>query len=338
MINKRIVIGISALCMITGTSAVYGMFKNRHDSSSPLAPTGQLLPLVQAVAPSAPLGAPPVTEVTYRLIPTNTAQELNGAVPLVSVGPPARSFSITGGTQTWVRASHCLAQAIYYEAGGESNDGQRAVAQVVLNRVRSPAFPNTVCGVVFEGAERSTGCQFTFACDGSLRREPNDYEWRRAMSAATSALAGNVYSPVGYATHYHANYVIPYWAASMAKIRQIGAHDFYRWPGSWRASTYFSQHYANSEPVELVPPSSVSAVLAPLATATSLPDQGQPADRKASAHDATSAPAIDQKPHTLIASEHPPELDPKLTRAVVLAADGQQGRLSPALHALSQQR
>src|SRR3546814_13220413 len=93
-----------------------------------------------------------------------------------------------------MRSIECLAAAVYYEAGSESVDGQRAVAQVVLNRVRHPAYPNSVCAVVFEGAQRATGCQFTFTCDGAMRRTPSVAGWERARKVAEAAPAGKVYA------------------------------------------------------------------------------------------------------------------------------------------------
>jgi hypothetical protein len=122
------------------------------------------------------------------------------------------------------------------------------VAQVVLNRVRHPAFPNSVCGVVYQGSTRPTGCQFTFTCDGSLAREPDSDGWRRAWKVAEDALSGQVYAPVGWATHYHADYVLPTWAASMAKNAVLGAHLFYRWAGSWGKPGAFTDAYAGREP------------------------------------------------------------------------------------------
>ena len=101
---------------------------------------------------------------------------------------------------------------------------------MVLNRVRHPAFPASICGVVYEGSTKPTGCQFTFTCDGSLSREPDVEGWRRALQVAEAALKGYVYAPVGWATHYHANYVVPYWTSMMAKNAVIGAQLFYRWP------------------------------------------------------------------------------------------------------------
>jgi len=143
----------------------------------------------------------------------------------------ARPLVATGTATDRDRALQCLAQAVYYEAASESDAGQRAVAQVVLNRVAHPAYPNTVCGVVYQGSERSTGCQFTFTCDGSLARKPVRAFWDRARGVALAALAGAVYRPVGLATHYHTTQVHPYWAPSLDRVGTIGAHIFYRWRG-----------------------------------------------------------------------------------------------------------
>jgi hypothetical protein len=123
----------------------------------------------------------------------------------------------------------------------------RAVAQVVLNRVRHPAYPATVCGVVYEGSDRKTGCQFTFACDGALDRTPKGWTWQEARSIARQALSGYVFTAVGHATHYHADSVVPYWADSLDKTLRIGHHIFYRLPGLLGASRTFRQAYAGGE-------------------------------------------------------------------------------------------
>ncbi|WP_245739042.1 cell wall hydrolase [Sphingomonas rubra] len=157
------------------------------------------------------------------------------------------------------RALECLTTAVYYEAGSESEDGQRAVAQVVLNRVRDRAFPASVCGVVYQGSQRRTGCQFSFTCDGSLNRPRQPAAWNRARAVAEAALAGSVYAPVGGATFYHANYVMPWWAASMTRITTIGAHLFYRWRGAMERTLAFRQSYAQVEPNPPVPRATVAA-------------------------------------------------------------------------------
>jgi spore germination cell wall hydrolase CwlJ-like protein len=153
------------------------------------------------------------------------------------------------------RALLCLTQAVYYEAGFEPLEGRRAVAQVVLNRMRHPAFPKSVCGVVYQGA-RAPVCQFSFVCDGSLYRRPALGAWNQAEAVAKAALDGFVERSVGAATHYHADYVAPFWAPRLAKITQIGAHIFYRWPGAWGSTAAFSGRYIGepADPLSLRPP------------------------------------------------------------------------------------
>ncbi|HUO23342.1 MAG TPA: cell wall hydrolase, partial [Caulobacteraceae bacterium] len=157
-------------------------------------------------------------------------------------------FSLKGASaQDRARAIGCLTQAVYYEAGFEPLEGAQAVAQVVINRVRHPAFPKTVCGVVFEGSSLKTGCQFSFTCDGSLARPPAAAAWKRAQDVAQRALDGFVLTQVGGATHYHTQWVVPYWAPTLAKVDQIGAHIFYRWPGDWGLPAAFHGRYAGGE-------------------------------------------------------------------------------------------
>lgn len=167
---------------------------------------------------------------------------------LLDAGPAARALRFAGSIVDRSRAEHCLTQAIYYEAASEPDAGQRAVAQVVLNRVAHPAYPDTVCGVVFQGSERSTGCQFSFTCDGSLARKPAKMWWDRAAKVARAALAGYVYEPVGLATHYHTVQVHPYWADSLHHVGTIGAHRFYRWRGAAGRPSAFSAAYRGGEP------------------------------------------------------------------------------------------
>ena len=204
----------------------------------------------RAFRPLAPAVAPPsVPDMTVQAVAPDKAVEINRAIPVTAAtGPAASPFAITGASDA-ARASAltCLSQAIYYEAGNESDDGQRGVAQVVLNRVRHPAFPASVCGVVYQGSTRPTGCQFTFTCDGSLDRRPGLAGWDRARRTAAAALSGSVAGSVGYATHYHANYVLPTWASTLAKTDVIGAHLFYRWPGGWGQPGAFVQHYSGHE-------------------------------------------------------------------------------------------
>ena len=197
-----------------------------------------------ADAPPAP---PPLL---VRPLAPQDALSINRSIPLAAMpNPAARPFSLRGADRaTQARALECLTSAVYYEAGSEGLDGQKAVAQVVLNRVRHPAFPSSVCDVVYQGSTRPTGCQFTFTCDGSLLRQPSADGWARARKIAWAALTGTVYAPAGYATHYHANYVVPYWADSLAKNAVVGAHIFYRWAGGWGRPAAFGKRYAAREP------------------------------------------------------------------------------------------
>lgn len=160
----------------------------------------------------------------------------------------ARQFVLKTSGDDRGRAVECLAQAVYYEAASEGSDGQRAVAQVVLNRLRHPGYPSSICGVVYQGSERVMGCQFTFTCDGSLLRRPNLAMFAAARQIAVEALAGRVFAPVGHATNYHADYVLPYWAASLDKQVKIGRHIFYRLKGGLGSSSAFGQRYAGREP------------------------------------------------------------------------------------------
>jgi hypothetical protein len=147
------------------------------------------------------------------------------------------------------RALTCLATAIAYEAGHEPVSGQRAVAEVILNRVRNPLFPKSVCGVVFEGSFRRTGCQFSFTCDGSLRRKMSDMVMVSATAVAKAALDGGISQFVAGATHYHADYVSPYWAPSLVRLAQIGRHIFYRMPGARDLGSYPGLAANAGEPV-----------------------------------------------------------------------------------------
>ncbi|WP_404480100.1 cell wall hydrolase [Novosphingobium sp. BL-52-GroH] len=166
-------------------------------------------------------------------ITMDTARLSNARVPLADLRPVlAAPFRFTGTPASRLHARDCLALAAWHEAGDDPA-GERAVVQVVLNRVRHPAFPATVCAVVFQGSDRKTGCQFTFTCDGSLARVPAAPALARARAIAEAALSGAVDGHVGLATHYHADYVVPRWRDGLVKIARQGAHLFYRWPGYW---------------------------------------------------------------------------------------------------------
>ena len=184
------------------------------------------------------------------------AKLINASLPF-STSPvqSAQPFAIPGDDLDHRRALLCLTQAVYYEAGFEPLEGRRAVAQVVINRMRHPAFPKSVCGVVYQGAS-SPVCQFSFVCDGSLYRAPAPAAWRDAKAVAAAALLGYVETSVGSATHYHADYVAPRWAPMLTKVAQLGAHIFYRWPGAWGQRAAFTGHYIGEprDPLSLRPP------------------------------------------------------------------------------------
>ncbi|MDO8900939.1 MAG: cell wall hydrolase [Phenylobacterium sp.] len=176
------------------------------------------------------------------------AREINALTPVAGLPiNPMEPFILQASRQDRAQALRCLSQAIYYEAAREPRMGQRAVAQVVLNRVRHPAYPNSVCGVVFQGSARSTGCQFSFTCDGSLSWAPEPALWRQIEAVANEALQGFVEPGVGSATHYHADYVAPYWAPTLVKMTKVGAHIFYRWTGPMGEPPAFTSRYGGGE-------------------------------------------------------------------------------------------
>jgi len=176
------------------------------------------------------------------------AERINAFLPASLEAPaPAAPFYLSGPPAEQQRAVLCLTQAVYYEAALEPLPGQQAVAQTVINRVRNPAFPNSICGVVYQGSQQVTGCQFSFTCDGSLSRPPVAPFWQRAQAVARQAVNGFVMAAVGTATHYHADYVLPNWGPSLVKIGQFGAQIFYRFPGPLGRSSSFRQVYGGGE-------------------------------------------------------------------------------------------
>jgi spore germination cell wall hydrolase CwlJ-like protein len=218
----------------------------------------------------------------------------------------AAPFKFKGDPATEARAIECLAQAAYYEAAADGPEGERAVAQVVLNRVRHAGFPPSICGVVYQGSD-APGCQFTFTCNGALAKVPSPALWMQARQIAVEELSGKVFAPVGHATHYHADYVLPYWADSLDKSAQIGHHIFYRLKGVLGDAGAFTQGYARAEP----PPPSVAieSSLEPLAGA---PPEQQNGDEGVSA--VTEQTGIVNRPKVLAD-----------TLAGSLIADGEPG-------------
>jgi spore germination cell wall hydrolase CwlJ-like protein len=169
-------------------------------------------------------------ELTQRLAlkdgePSNLFLRASITVPF---NPAAQPYHASALDQA--RQLDCLTQAVYYEARGEIPAGQAAVAQVVLNRVRHPAFPKSVCAVVYQGAEFGHGCQFSFACDGSTEEAREPSAWLRAQRVASRALSGYVMAQVGNATHFHVTGITASWDG-MLKVAEVGAHVFYRFGG-----------------------------------------------------------------------------------------------------------
>jgi hypothetical protein len=167
------------------------------------------------------------------------------------------------------REQNCLAQAIYYEARGESRQGQMAVAEVVSNRTRSGVYPSTVCGVVYQGSERATGCQFSFTCDGSLKARPRGAAWREANAISAQVLMGMVRPVTHRATHYHTVAIDPYWSSSLVETTRIGAHVFYRSPTKRERAILAAENNAARADAEIVPVSAapVDASVAPVPAA-----------------------------------------------------------------------
>jgi spore germination cell wall hydrolase CwlJ-like protein len=202
----------------------------------------------EAIAPWAPGEAPVVLASRgdpdikeSALAPTSPDGEGKGGESTASKGEvtgvdqrprsPAERLALTGAGRA--KAEKCLANAVYFEARGESVRGQIAVAQVVMNRVFSPFYPNDVCGVVYQNAHRHLACQFTFACDGipDIVTEPD--AWERAKRIARDVLDGKLWMPeVSKSTHYHAYWVHPDWVHEMKKVYKLGVHTFYR-PRAW---------------------------------------------------------------------------------------------------------
>ena len=175
------------------------------------------------------------------------AERINAVMPeAISTNPPAQPFVLKASATERTQAVDCLTAAIYYEAALEPREGQEAVAQVVLNRMRHPGYPKSVCGVVFQGSDRP-GCQFSFACDGAMARQPAAWAWRNAKDVAEHALDGHVAASVGGATHYHTSWIMAAWTPTLLKVGRIGAHIFFRPTGPDGMPGAFDQAYGGGE-------------------------------------------------------------------------------------------
>lgn len=178
------------------------------------------------------------------------AQTRNSRIPMVAGlrNSLSQYRPIRAATAQYAPALKCLTQAVYYEAANEPRRGKQAVAQVVLNRMLHPAYPNSVCGVVYQGVNDRV-CQFSFTCDGALLRAPLADRWAESRSVAEEALTGKQLPDIGTATHYHADYVVPKWAFTLAKLDVIGRHIFYRFPGQAGEPRAFNASWSRSERV-----------------------------------------------------------------------------------------
>lgn len=287
-----LIAGLSVLTLVS--SCVMPLAAQRANPESGAAaitiPLGEPTPFNPAADPAlltASMPLPATTPSTEQMVDAALAAQLgaqNLAPPVVNPviyqstlfqpGAAATPFTVAGRSSTdMLRASLCLTSAIYYEAANEPDDGQRAVAQVVLNRVRHPAYPNSVCGVVYQGTERNdTLCQFTFGCDGALARAPTSAGWARARRVAVAALSGSVFAPVGLATHYHTLAVAPFWRTSLTPTGIFGAHIFYKMPGGAGQPQAFHARYYGAEPSPAPKPKLYVAPTAPIfANVTPLP-------------------------------------------------------------------
>ncbi len=179
-------------------------------------------------APTEKLKTSPFAAVLRKKGPISITPKLNSNDHSWAADPlPKASFS--------KKQKNCLATGIYFEARGEPARGQAAVAQVILNRVRNPTYPNSICGVVYQNKHKINACQFSFACDRIRDKVNNRRLWKLANHIAGETIAGRIWQPqVGSSTHYHATYVNPKWARHMVKVGKIGLHIFYRTKnGGW---------------------------------------------------------------------------------------------------------
>jgi spore germination cell wall hydrolase CwlJ-like protein len=216
--------------------ALHGFAPDRHeqgraDPTLPDAPQGVTLPAGDGATPS-------VAGLSVQSSATPaSARRASGDM---SVTPPATAAARESAPESWlayiglikpehiVREQRCLAEAVYFEARSEPEAGRAAVAQVVLNRVKSGVYPASVCGVVYQNRHRKLACQFTFACEGKALRINEPASWEVAVRIARDVYEGRIYlAEVGPATHYHADYVQPTWAKKLKKMDVIGRHIFY---------------------------------------------------------------------------------------------------------------
>lgn len=256
----------AAQILVVGGAAIALMTTAQADSLKPQPPAPAVRSIYEApialTAPPEPAAAPDSKAVLQDLLTKaglrphfdvhrlswGQARRINSLMHATDAAPgAAKPFILSVDSKEGRQALHCLTQAAYFEAGGNGPDAQAGVVQVVLNRMRHPDFPKSVCGVVYQGAERNTGCQFSFTCDGSLKRPLDPAGWSQAAKVAQRALNGYVVPAVGASTYYHADYVFPAWAPGLVKLATIGPHIFYSMPGALGAATALTGRYAGGE-------------------------------------------------------------------------------------------
>jgi hypothetical protein len=219
----------SVMASIAKLPALPGFFTEKDDDEG-----GAVIPVASVPPTDQDIGSAVLPTAGYAAL-FDANYEVDGFRPdpydiAYRPSEEALKFRYKGETQAEFeeRERHCLATAIYFEARGEPLKGQIAVSQVILNRVRSPKFPQTICGVVYQGQYRK-GCQFSFTCDGQSDTPRDKALWARAQELSKSFMAGEHWLPeVGYSTFYHADYVRPRWSYRMNKIDKIGRHIFYK--------------------------------------------------------------------------------------------------------------
>jgi len=266
----QMIAGLSAAASVVLALGLLGRAQPPADLAGPVKAAARavkpLIPPEGLAGPTAATLAPDSNAILHALLkkaglrPTldlhrlswDQARKVNALMPANRATPDfAQPFRLDVASRNGRQALQCLTQAAYYEAGGAGPEAQAAVVQVVLNRLRHPDFPKSVCGVVYEGSERASGCQFTFTCDGALKRPVDADAWKAARTVAQHALGGFVDRAVGTATYYHADYVFPTWAPALVKLATVGPHIFYRMAGVEGAAAYLTGQYAGGE-VKLV--------------------------------------------------------------------------------------
>ena len=254
----------------------------------------------------------------------------------LSAAEAVSADSLTGGPVTGIAAraaaamnfkahsqsdSDCLTQAVYYEARGEGTDGMRAVAQVILNRVRHPAYPHSICGVVYQGVAQHTSCQFSFACNGAMTGPVEAWAWRRARDVANAALGGYVMRSVGTATGFHVATIRPVWAGTMDQVAQIGNHVFYQFRGRGSAIAGIDR----VQPSDGVPDVTVAADSAatPVTTATT------PASTTSQLNSQARVDSISVQPKPITLASHVTGPSAQAIIAAVAQPTGETARGAP---------